>query len=98
MRKLLTQLLFLSAASLGIQPLFGQGAADTSKGAMSVEVKDAMLATVPDAKVTVEGPLGTANATTDTRGMANFASLAPGAYTVTVTKNGFSAAKVTDLN
>jgi len=98
MTQAITRLLLVAAVCLGVeQAAFGQGATDTSKGALSIEIKDAMQAMVPDAKVTVEGPLGAISGTSDMRGEANFTALTPGMYTVTVGKAGFSTAKVTDI-
>ncbi len=98
MKQVIAQLLLAAAVCLGVQQAaFGQGATDTSKGALTIEIKDAMMATVPGAKVTVNGPLGAVNGTSDTRGEANFTALTPGMYSVTVSKTGFSTAKVIDI-
>jgi outer membrane receptor for ferrienterochelin and colicin len=98
MGKLTTRLLCAFIITLGAALCtFAQSAADFSKGSITVSVKDASGASVPDAEVGVQGPQGTLKATTSGRGDYTFTSLTPGSYKLTVTKGGFSTAEVADI-
>jgi hypothetical protein len=98
MTKALIRLVLLAVVCLLINnKVFGQAATDTSKGSIGVTVKDASGAIVPDAKVTVEGPMGAVNATTNDRGEANFYTLVPGTYKVRVTREGFATSEVNEV-
>jgi hypothetical protein len=65
----------------------GQG---PTTGALAGTVVDASGATVPDATVTITGPLGTATKSTAADGKFNFPNLVPGNYSVKVEKQGFA--------
>lgn len=99
MKTLLTRMLTITVVCFSFFAVyaFAQQGTDSSKGQMSVEVKDATGATVPGAKVTAAGPMGDLNATTNDRGEVNFFSLVPGVYKLRVAKDGFSTAEVQQI-
>jgi hypothetical protein len=79
-------------------PVFSQAGADTSKGALTVEVTDPSAAIIPGAAVTLVGPMGEQRAATDVRGQITFFNLVPGSYKVTVEQKGFSTKTVQNIN
>jgi len=68
-------------------PAQNQGA---TRGSIAGTVLDATKASVPDAKVTIAGPLGTQTQSTNSQGKFLFGQLVPGSYSVKVEKQGFS--------
>ncbi len=69
-------------------------AQDITRGGITGIVRDPSGAVIPDAKVTLSGPLGTRTTTTNSAGEYNFASLMPApGYTVTVEQPGFATQK-----
>lgn len=91
-RYLMSTFMFVLCLGLGISGvLYAQGAADTSKGSVSVEVQDASGAIVQNATVILAGSTGTQKAASDVRGQAVFYNLIPGIYAVKVEMQGFRA-------
>jgi len=73
-------------------PAFAQ---DTSaRGALGGVVYDSTNASVPDATVTITGPIGNETGKTDNNGEFLFSALIPGLYSVKVQKQGFKVAVV----
>ena len=69
-------------------------AQDITRGGITGIVRDPSGAVIPDAKVTLAGPLGTRTTTTNSGGEFNFASLVPApGYTLTVEQPGFATQK-----
>ena len=62
----------------------------STRGSMAGTVMDPSKAVVPDATVTVTGPLGNQTQTTNAQGAFVFRDLVPGNYAVKVQKTGFS--------
>jgi Carboxypeptidase regulatory-like domain len=77
---LLLILAFLMAAAAGAEDLTG----------LQGHVTDASGGGIAEAVVSVRGPSGTRTAQSDAHGAYELAGLAPGRYTVTATKDGFS--------
>jgi hypothetical protein len=67
------------------------------KGNISVLVVDSSGASVPDAKITLNGPTGSRVATTDDQGIYQFSYIVPGIYTVKIEKEGFKAASISGI-
>lgn len=61
----------------------------SARGNLSGVVYDASKAVVPDAQVTITGPIGSLNQTTNEGGSFLFSTLVPGIYAVKVQKAGF---------
>ncbi len=81
-------------AALCLALLAGQGRAEEQGTAtLGGQVTDPLGSLVVGARVRVTGPAGAKSARTDARGAYALAGLAPGSYTVTVTKEGFSPFK-----
>src|SRR5215831_13098933 len=85
---------FMKAFALTLLFVAGAMAQETT-GGLQGTVKDPSGALVPNAKVTVTGGslVGSKEINTDTAGYYRFANLPPGAYTITVTANGFKTVK-----
>lgn len=60
------------------------------RGGLAGEVTDSVGASVPNAKVTLVGPQGTVNTTSDSSGRYSATGLTPGLYNLTVTAPGFA--------
>jgi Carboxypeptidase regulatory-like domain/TonB-dependent Receptor Plug Domain len=67
------------------------------KGNISVLAVDSSGASVPDAKITLNGPTGSRVATTDDQGTYQFSYIVPGIYTVKIEKEGFKAASISGI-
>ena len=65
-----------------------------TRGNLGGTVLDATKAVVPDAKVTITGPIGSLTQTSNDQGAFNFTALVPGSYSVKVEKDGFSPATI----
>ena len=87
-------LLVLTVFSLAI-PLNAQES--SVKGSLSVLVVDSSGASVPDAKVTLNGPTGSKVASTDDQGSATFSYIVPGVYAVKIEKQGFKVISFSGL-
>src|SRR5690242_11080329 len=79
--------LLLLTLLLACLPLLAQDTA--TKGNVGGLIQDSSGAVVADAKVTLTGPLGSNNTTTNSEGRFLFNSLTPGFYAVKVEKPGF---------
>lgn len=64
----------------------------SARGNLSGVVYDASKSVVPDAQVTITGPIGSLNQTTNDGGTFLFSTLIPGSYSVKVQKPGFKIA------
>src|SRR5574340_72983 len=76
-------------------PSFAQES--TVRGGVAGWVLDSTGAVVPGAKITLSGPVGTLNTTTDNTGSFDFPTLILGVYSVRVEKQGFRAAEVKNI-
>ena len=77
---------------MGLAPLgtvFGQDQSSIT-GGLNGAVVDPTGAAIPGAAVSIAGPQGTINVTTDKLGRFQVSTLRPGYYDVTITKPGFS--------
>ncbi len=72
---------------------FGQGQGST-RGNLGGTVLDASKAVVPDASVTITGPLGSQTQTTTSEGAFLFKDLVPGNYSAQVEKQGFNVSTI----
>lgn len=89
MRKPLISLLALMVCLFSATAVLAQNEGAT-RGAISGTVTDSSKAVVPDATVTITGPLGNQTQTTNPQGAFGFHDLVPGSYSVKVQKTGFS--------
>jgi hypothetical protein len=80
---------FLAFAALALCGAVGALADDAGSGALTVHVNDPQGALVAGAQVTVTGPSGTRKARPASTGSYGSVGLRPGAYKVTVMKEGF---------
>jgi hypothetical protein len=96
MIKNLVVVFVLALSVFCLQPVFGQDQG-ASRGNLGGVVVDSSGAVVEGAKVTITGPIGTDTRTTGDQGDFLFSTLVPGAYTVKVEKDGFSAATVNNI-
>jgi hypothetical protein len=87
---------WLAAALLVAVP----AAAQETRGAIQGSVKDSTGAVLPGVTVEAKSPslVGVQTAVTDTDGVYRFPALAPGKYTVTATLQGFTTAKVDEID
>jgi hypothetical protein len=76
--------------------MFGQNQGAT-RGNLGGTVVDPTKAVVPDATVTITGPIGIQSQPTNAQGTFLFSALVPGTYNVKVEKTGFSIANVTGV-
>src|SRR5271157_2278224 len=76
-------------------PAFTQNT--TARGALGGIVQDTTSATVPDASVTVTGPIGSESGVTNDDGRFLFPSLIPGTYSVRVQKQGFKVEEIKNV-
>jgi hypothetical protein len=67
------------------------------RGELGGTVLDSSKAVVAGASVTISGPTGNANTTTNEQGAFLFSALIPGAYAVKVEKSGFKSASVQNV-
>ncbi len=72
---------------------FGQGQGST-RGNLGGTVLDASKAVVPDASVTITGPLGSQTQATTSEGKFLFKDLVPGNYSAKVEKQGFNVSTI----
>lgn len=70
----------------------------STRGSVAGTVLDPSKAVVPDATVTLTGPLGNEAQTTNTQGAFVFRDLVPGSYSVKVQKTGFSNTVLPAIN
>jgi hypothetical protein len=68
-----------------------------TRGNLGGTVLDATKAVVPDASVTITGPIGAQTQTTNQQGSFIFTALVPGPYSVKVTKQGFNDTTVAGI-
>lgn len=78
---------------MGLTASFAQTQGST-RGNLAGTVYDSTKAVVPDAKVTILGPLGTQSQTTTGQGTFIFTGLVPGTYSVKIEKPGFKTTAV----
>lgn len=88
-RKAVVSLTLLSAATM-VAPLAQAQQNNAVRGGLAGVVTDQVGAVVPNAKITITGPQGTVNVTSDTAGKYEATGLTPGLYTLTVTAPGFA--------
>src|SRR6266853_1190950 len=67
------------------------------KGSIDGVVVDSSGASVPGAKVTLEGPEGSKTTATDDQGNYSFPLLIPGRYSVKLEKQGFKAVSISGI-
>ena len=96
MAKKVCTLIALLAMLLCLTPLtFAQASAESAvRGNLAGTVADPSGAVIQGAQVTITGPVGEKNSTTDAEGRFLFQVLIPGTYSVRVTKDGFKTADV----
>ena len=87
----------LSAVFLALLFLGGIAAAQETTGTLTGTVKDSQGLAVPGATVTVTGPQGSRNATTDAEGRFQVPFLVPAAYDVKAELSGFKTVDVQDV-
>jgi hypothetical protein len=94
-KKLITSLALL-ALLFSLQAVsFAQGTSESSvKGNLAVIVSDPSGAVIPDAKVTIVGPIGDRMIASGQDGKALFGVLTPGFYSVKITKDGFKSSEI----
>lgn len=83
-------LLGLSVAALPLAHGQSQQQNSATRGGLAGVVTDAVGAVVPNAKITLVGPQGTINTTSDANGRYEITGLTLGLYNLTVTAPGFS--------
>ncbi|MGH2508583.1 MAG: carboxypeptidase regulatory-like domain-containing protein, partial [Ktedonobacteraceae bacterium] len=90
-KKLSVVLVAFAAVLFAVCPhlTFAQNEGAT-RGELAGTVLDASKAAVPDANVTLTGPLGTRTTSTDAAGKFLFGQLVPGSYSVKIEKQGFA--------
>lgn len=88
-RKGVISLSLLGAVTM-VAPLAQAQQNSAVRGGLAGLVTDQVGAVVPHAKVTITGPQGTINTTTDASGKYEATGLTPGLYTLTVTAPGFA--------
>lgn len=76
--------------------VFGQGR-DTTRGGLGGTVVDSSQSAIPDATVTVTGPLGSVSQTSTSSGTFLFNALVPGTYTVKAEKDGFQVVTLSGI-
>lgn len=86
---------FITIFLTGSLSVFAQESA--VKGSIDGVVVDSSGASVPGAKVTLEGPEGSKTTTTDDQGTYSLPLLIPGRYSVKVEKQGFKAVSVSGI-
>src|ERR1700739_1269772 len=94
--KYLLCLAVLVLAVFASSPLSAQNQGAT-RGNLSGTVFDPTKAVVPDARVTITGPIGTQTQNTNAQGAFLFSALVPGFYAVKVEKSGFAVATISDV-
>lgn len=83
-------LLGMSVAALPLAHGQSQQQNSATRGGLAGVVTDAVGAVVPNAKITLVGPQGTINTTSDANGRYEITGLTLGLYNLTVTAPGFS--------
>ncbi len=97
MNKRLFALAVLALILVGATSAWAQGG-QVTVGTVEVTVEDATGAVIPGAKVTLTSPRGTLTAETYDRGIATFAGVIPGLWTVRVEAQGFKTAEAKDVD
>jgi Carboxypeptidase regulatory-like domain len=87
----------LAILLLGSVAAFAQNLGST-RGNLGGTVYDATKAVVPDAKVTITGPLGSQTQMSTAQGTFMFTGLVPGTYSVKVEKSGFRVTQISKID